>query len=165
MTIDNIPVQNFELDRYLGTWYEIARFPHSFEKDLVGVSATYSLRENGKIKVVNAGYKNSLKGAYKTITGKAKKAGKPEEGYLKVSFFLFFYADYRILELDTADYQYALVGSGSENTLWILSRTPEMPESVYDMLVERAAARGYDVKRLMKVEQLKLGEFDRRKTI
>jgi lipocalin len=151
--IETSTVENFELNRYLGTWYEIARFQNSFEKDLVGVTAKYSLRDDGKIKVVNSGYKDSFSGKYKTITGKAKVPDKSNPAKLKVSFFLFFYGDYYVLELDTVNYGYALVGSSSENYLWILSRTPSLPAEIYDMLVSKARDRGYNVSLLYKVPQ------------
>ena len=152
--IDSSTVENFDLDRYLGTWYEIARFQHSFEKDLVAVTAKYSLRDDGKIKVVNSGYKHSFSGKYKSITGKAKIPDPSNPAHLKVSFFLFFYADYYVLELDTVNYGYAVVGSTSENYLWILGRTPALPDKVYNMLVGKAKARGYDVSRLFRVPQI-----------
>ncbi len=163
--IDNKPVTNFELNRYLGTWYEIARFPHSFEKGLIGVTARYSLRSDGKIKVENAGYKESFKGKYKTIVGKAKIADTTGVGHLKVSFFLFFYADYLVLELDTVNYEYALVGSSSSNYLWILCRRPYMPEEIYTKLVEQARERGYTIQNLIRVEQKPLREYEEGKTI
>jgi len=152
-TLDLKPVDNFELERYLGTWYEIARFQHSFEKDLVGVTAEYSLRNDGKIKVVNSGYKDSLSGKYKSITGKARIPDPLKPAHLQVSFFLFFYSDYYVLEVDTLHYGYALVGSSSENYLWILSRTPFLPDEIYNMLTSKASERGYDVGRLYKVPQ------------
>ena len=164
-SINNTPVTQFDLNRYLGTWYEIARFPHSFEKDLVGVTATYSLRDDGKIKVVNAGYKNSFDGKYNTIEGKAKLADSSGSGNLRVSFFLFFYAKYYVLELDKTNYEYALVGSSSPNYLWILCRKPYMPETTYNMLVENAKARGYDTEKLIKVKQKPLRKFEEGKSI
>jgi apolipoprotein D and lipocalin family protein len=151
--METTPVENFELERYLGTWYEIARFPHSFEKDLTGVTAAYSLRDDGKIQVVNSGYKKSLDGEFSTITGKAKVAGDITTGHLKVSFFWFFYADYKILELDTLNYTYALVGSSSDKYLWILSRTPMLPEETYQLLLKKAQSLGYDLNKLQRVEQ------------
>ena len=165
MKVDTTPVKHFDVERYLGTWYEIARFPHRFEKDLVGVTATYSKRDDGKIKVVNKGYADSLDGEVSTITGKAKLAGDPDTGHLKVSFFWIFYADYKILELDTANYQYALVGSSSDNYLWILARAPKMPEETYSMLVDTARARGYNVEKLDRVKQKPLPEPEKDKTI
>ena len=160
--VNNNPVKNFELARYLGTWYEIARFPHSFEKDLCGVTATYSLRNDGKIRVVNSGYKDSLNGKFKTIEGKAKTTDNAGNGHLKVSFFLFFYADYYILELDTTNYEYALVGSSSPKYLWILCRNPEMPEETYLKLVDLAKERGYAIQNLIRVEQKLPGSPDKK---
>ena len=148
--IDRTTVKNLDLKRYLGTWYEIARFPHSFEKDLQGVTATYSLREDGKIKVLNQGYKGSINGPLKVAEAKAKIPDPTKPARLRVSFFLFFYSDYLVLELDP-DYQWALVGSKSENFLWILSRTSKMDPAVYNNLVNKAKERGYDISRLEKV--------------
>lgn len=151
--IDKTTVPELDLKRYAGTWYEIARFQHSFEKDLVGVTATYKLRQDGKIDVINAGYKNTLEGKYKEADGVAKRPDPNEPGKLKVSFFLFFYAEYNVLALDTTNYQYALIGSSTPDYLWILSRTPSMDESTYNMLVQEAKTRGYDVSKLFKVPQ------------
>ncbi|MBN2892317.1 MAG: lipocalin family protein [Bacteroidales bacterium] len=150
--IDVKTVEKVELEKYLGTWYEIARFDHSFERDLVGVTATYSLRDDGKITVLNQGYKNTLDGKHSTAKGKAKIPNPKETAKLKVSFFLFFYGDYFILELGE-NYEYALIGSSSPKYLWILSRTPQMDEETYQMLVDNAQNRGYDVSKLIKVEQ------------
>ncbi|MDA3941987.1 MAG: lipocalin family protein [Bacteroidetes bacterium] len=144
--------QNVDLERYSGTWYEIARFPHRFEKDLVGVTATYNLKENGKIEVINQGYKNSLDGELKTAIGKAKVAKSGNPAHLRVSFFWIFYADYLILELDE-NYQYVLIGSSSDKYLWIMSRSPQLNEETYRMLVQKAAERGYNVDKLQLVEQ------------
>lgn len=152
-TVDHSTVDSFDLNRYLGKWYEIARFPHAFEKDLVGVTASYTLLDNGKIEVINSGYKNNLEGKFKSISGKAKLADSGNPGHLKVSFFLFFYSDYFVMELDQENYSYALVGSSSDNFLWILSREPDMDSDTYDMLVEKARDRGYDISRLEKVPQ------------
>jgi len=149
--VDMKVVENLELEKYLGTWYEIARFNHSFEKDLVGVTATYSLKKNGKIKVLNQGYKFTLDGKHSTAVGKAKIPNLKEPAKLKVSFFLFFYADYFVLELDE-NYQWALVSS-SANYLWILSRTPKMDQETYNMIVEKAKTRGFKVENLLLVEQ------------
>jgi lipocalin len=151
--IDKTTVAGVELDRYLGKWYEIARFDHSFERGLTGVTATYSLRPDGKIKVLNEGYKNSLQGKHKVAVGKAKIPDPADLSKLKVSFFLNFYADYLIMELDRENYQYAMIGSNSANFLWILARTPELPEEVYQGLVNKAAKRGYAVGNLIRVVQ------------
>lgn len=146
-------VENVNIEKYLGTWYEIARFPHSFEKNLQGVTATYTMREDGKITVLNQGFKNSLNGKLKKAKGKAYIPNAEISGHLKVSFFLWFYADYYILELDTTDYQYALIGSSTPNYLWILSRTPQMDEKIYKKLTSAAKSLGYDLSKLEKVDQ------------
>jgi len=143
-------IETFDLQRYLGKWYEIARYDHRFERGLEGVTATYSLRDDGKIKVVNAGYKNSLDGKYKEAAGKAKTTDVP--GRLKVSFFWFFYADYIILELDE-DYRWALIGSSSDKYLWILSRTPQLDEQTREHILTKARERGYDTSKLIWVQQ------------
>lgn len=152
--IDQTTVKELDLNRYLGTWYEIARFPHSFEKNLVGVTATYSLRDDGKIEVLNQGYKNTLDGEKSKAVGKAKIPNKLEPGKLKVSFFWIFYADYYVLELDE-NYQYAMIGSSSDKYFWILSRTPKMDPVIYEMLLEKARKRGYNLAKLEKVPQKK----------
>ncbi len=148
--MDKSTIQDFDLQRYLGTWYEIARFDHRFERGLVGVTATYSLRDDGKIKVLNQGYKNSLDGNHDVAVGKAKTTDIP--GKLKVSFFWIFYADYFIMELD-GNYQWALIGSSSDNYLWILSRTPKLEEETVNHILEKARSRGYDTSKLIWVEQ------------
>lgn len=107
-------VKELDLERYLGTWYEIARFDHKFERGLQGVTATYSMREDGKVKVLNQGYENTLDGKLSVAEGKAKLTDEP--GKLKVSFFWIFYADYFVMELDK-DYQWALIGSKSDKYL------------------------------------------------
>jgi apolipoprotein D and lipocalin family protein len=151
--IDQTTVKELNLNRYLGTWYEIARFPHSFEKNLVGVTATYRLREDGKIEVVNQGFINALDGKLSKAVGKARIPDNREPGRLKVSFFWIFYADYFVLELDAENYQYAMIGSSSEKYFWILGRTPQMDPTVYNMLLDKARKRGYNLDKLYKVPQ------------
>ena len=146
-------VEGVDLKRYMGTWYEIARFPHSFEKGLVGVTATYNLKKNGKVEVLNQGYKDSLSGKLKKAKGFAKIPNPNEPGRLMVYFFWPFGGEYLILDLDE-NYQYVLVGSSSLKYLWILSRKPQMDELVYNKLVEKARDLGFDVSKLSKVEQL-----------
>ena len=150
--IDTTTEKDVDIGRYLGKWYEIARFPNSFEKGLVGVTAEYSYRKDGKIRVVNSGYKDSLDGKRSRIEGKAKIPDKDEPGKLKVSFFLFFYSDYYILELDE-DYRWALVGSSSPTYLWILSRTPLIDEETVQTILNMAKERGYELSDLIRVEQ------------
>jgi len=145
------PVQEFDLNRYLGTWYEIVRMPHRFEKDLIKVTADYSLRPDGKIKVLNRGYKPS-KGRWSEAKGKAWVPDPRIPARLKVSFFWPFSAEYKIIRLD-ADYRWALVTSGSTDYLWLLSRTPKMEPAAVDSLVRFAEEKGFDVDRLIRVEQ------------
>jgi apolipoprotein D and lipocalin family protein len=153
MDIDKTTVKHVDINRYLGTWYEIARFDHSFERGLVGVTATYSLRPDGKIRVLNQGYKNSFDGKHKRAVGKAKIPDPANTAHLKVSFFLNFYADYLVLELDEEGYQYAMIGSSGDRFLWILSRTPQMDPEIYQRLIGNAKTRGYAVDDLIKVSQ------------
>ena len=148
--MDTSTVKELNLPRYLGTWYEIARFDHRFERGLVGVTATYSMREDGKIKVLNQGYENRLDGKLSVAEGKAKLTSEP--GNQKVSFFWIFYADYLVMELDE-NYQWALIGSSSDKYLWILSRTPKLEENVKNLILHKAAKRGYDTSKLIWVEQ------------
>lgn len=146
---DHRTVKELDIARYMGTWYEIARYEQYFEKGMTRVTATYALRPDGKIAVLNEGYKN---GRHKQIIGKAYQPEAADPGKLKVSFFLWFYSDYYILELDP-DYQYAVVGSSSDKYLWILSRTRTLPEAVYDRLLQHLQQRGYDTEKLLKVVQ------------
>jgi lipocalin len=153
--VDNTVVKELDIQKYLGTWYEIARYDHRFERGLVGVTANYSMRDDGKIKVLNSGYKNSLEGEFSQAIGKAKVPNPINNpGKLKVSFYLFFYGDYFVLDLDE-DYQWALIGSSSDEFLWILSRKPQMEMELYNELIYKLQKRGYDVSQLIKVEQHK----------
>lgn len=150
--VDNSAVEEFDLERYMGRWYEIARFDHFFERGLVGCVAEYSSGENGLIKVVNTGYKRSFDGKFKESEGKARRPDPSRPGELEVAFFLNFYAGYYILEL-APDYSYVLVGSDSDDYLWIMSRTPKMKKEDLEFLLERARQRGYDTSKLIMVEQ------------
>ena len=151
--LDKTTVKELDLNRYLGTWYEIARFPHSFEKNMVGVTATYSLREMmAKSEFLNQGYKNTLNGELLVAEGKAKIPDPSEPGKLKVSFFWIFYGDYNVLELDE-NYQYVMIGSSTDKYFWILSRTPQMSPEIYEMLLGKARKRGYNLDKLVKVPQ------------
>jgi len=153
--IDNTVVKELNIQKYLGTWYEIARYDHSFERGLVGVTANYSMRDDGKIKVINSGYKNSLEGKFSQAVGKAKIPDLNNyPAKLKVSFFLFFYGDYYVMELDK-NYQWAVIGSSSDKYLWILNREPQMEEKLYNELLNKIQKRGYDISKLIKVEQKK----------
>jgi len=148
--LDVETVKSLDVARYMGQWYEIARYDHRFERGMTHVKADYTLLPDGKIRVVNTGLKN---GKWKQITGKAKQPDpRRYPGRLKVSFFLWFYSDYYILELGD-DYRYAVVGGSSDDYLWILSRTPRMDRSLLDEILHRLEQRGYDLSRLIFVEQ------------
>ena len=145
------PVQQFELQRYLGKWYEAARLDHSFERGLNRVSAEYSLREDGGVKVVNRGW-DAEKKQWKEAVGKAYFVRNSDEGYLKVSFFGPFYGAYVIFALD-ADYQYSFISGPDREYLWLLSRTPTVPASVMQKFKQQAASLGFDVGKLIVVSQ------------
>ena len=147
---NNSPISDFNLGRYLGTWYEIARFDHSFERGMEGVVAEYLLRDDGKVDVINSGWKN---GIYKVANGKARQPDPVENpAHLEVSFFLFFYSDYNVMMLDRM-YRVALVGSRSPGYLWILSRTPQIDDATRDLILKEAQRRGYDTSGLIWVNQ------------
>lgn len=150
--IDNSTVTTLDLDRYLGQWYEIARYDHSFERGLVGCKAEYSMRDDGKIKVLNSGYLNTLDGTYKESTGKAKAKKDGNAGQLQVSFFGPFYSDYNIMEL-APDYSYSVVGSSSPKYLWILSRSPQLTTATKEKILRNLRQRGYDTTKLIWVKQ------------
>ena len=145
--VDNTPVAALDLNRYLGEWYEIARFDHSFERGIEQAKANYTLNEDGTIKVMNSGIKD---GKPKTAIGKGKRTDTP--ALLRVSFFGPFYADYRVMKID-ADYTYALVGSGGADYLWILSRARVLPDAAKGELLAEAKRRGYDTDKLIWVKQ------------
>lgn len=150
--IDKTVIKQLDIERYMGTWYEIARYDHKFEHGLVGVTATYSFRKDGKIRVVNRGYKGGFSGPVSEAIGKAKVPDKNEPGKLKVSFFWIFYGDYFVLDLDK-NYQWALIGSRSDKYLWILSRTPAISNNLKQQLLQKLSKRGYDTSKLIMVEQ------------
>ncbi len=145
------PVENFRLNDYLGKWYEIARLDHSFERGLSRVTAEYTLRDDGGVKVVNRGY-SAKEGKWKDIEGKAYFVQSPDQGYLKVSFFGPFYGSYIVFELDHGQYQYALVSGPDTSYLWILARTPTMDEGMKQSLIAKAASLGFDTGSLIFVE-------------
>ena len=142
-----VSVSEFETERYLGLWYEIAKYPVSFEEGLVGVTAEYSLRDDGKIRVENGGRKGTLDGKPSLATAKAWAPDPEQPARLKVQFFWPFKADYWVIALDP-EYRWAVVGEPKRRYLWILSRSPQMDEAVYTSIVERIVALGYDVSRL-----------------
>ena len=144
-------VSNFEKDRYLGKWYEIARFDFRFEKDLINTTAEYSVNPNGTIRVVNRGY-NTVKEKWSQVEGKAKFVGKENVAMLKVSFFGPFYGGYNVIALDE-NYQYALVSGGSREYLWILSRKKTIPEDVRQSFLQKAESLGFRTADLLWVKQ------------
>jgi apolipoprotein D and lipocalin family protein len=144
------PISGFELDRYLGKWYEIARLDHSFERGLNRVTADYSLRDDGGLKVINRGY-NPDKNEWKEAIGKAYFVETPDIGQLKVSFFGPFYGGYNILALDKASYQYALVAGPNRSYLWILARSPNLDALLVEQLVRKAQQMGFPVDDLIYV--------------
>ena len=151
---DRSTVKRLDLERYMGKWYEIARFDHRFERGLKEVTATYTLLSDGKVRVENRGIKpRPSYDICKTALGKAKMPDPEQPGKLKVSFFPGFYSDYYVLELDEEDYNYVLIGSSSDKYLWILSRTPQLPEEIKIKLVTAARHRGYNTGNLIWVEQ------------
>lgn len=145
------PVSGFDIHRYLGTWYEIARLDHSFERGLERVTAEYSLRDDGGIKVVNKGF-DPEKNRWKTAVGKAYFAGEPDRGRLKVSFWGPFYASYNIFELDKKNYSYALVCGPDTSYLWLLAREPRIRASLKSELIEKAKVLGFDTEKMIYVK-------------
>jgi len=145
-------VPRVDIARYLGTWYEIATIPQRFQKGCVGVTAHYSLRADGAIDVVNVCRQGTLDGKERSVRGKAWVVDKKTYAKLKVRFFWPFAGAYWIIELDQ-DYQWAVVGHPERNYLWILCRTPQMDGALYDELVRRIAAKGYDTSRIKKTLQ------------
>lgn len=145
------PVTDLDLNRYLGTWYEIARFDFVHEKGLSHTTAEYSLREDGYIQVVNRGF-DYHEQEWTEAEGRACPIDDPTKGRLKVSFFGPFYSAYNIIELD-GDYEYALVVGKDRDYIWFLSRYPEMPEHVRLKYMSIASKLGYDLDRLVWVDQ------------
>lgn len=143
-------VENFDINRYLGTWYEIARFDFRFEKDLDNVSAQYSLNKKGNVTVLNSGY-NYKKAEWKKADGLAKFSGNKDIAELKVSFFGPFYAGYNVVALDE-NYQYALIAGKNLDYLWILSRTKSIPEEIKSNYLRIAEEIGYDTSKLIWVK-------------
>lgn len=146
------PVRGFQLDRYLGTWHEVARLDHSFERGMELVTATYSLREGGGVRVLNKGYRTD-KRTWKEAEGKAFFVGDSTVGFLKVSFFGPFYGSYVIFELDTASYGHAFVAGPDTSYLWLLSRSRTISDSLRIRFTSMAAARGFDTSALIWVTQ------------
>jgi len=142
------PVDDFRLEKYLGKWYEIARLDHSFERGLNRVTAEYSLRDDGGVRVLNRGYSEKEK-TWKGAEGKAYFVERPDQGYLKVSFFGPFYGSYIVFELDHQNYQYSLVSGPNKSYFWILARSPGIREDLRNILIQKAATLGFDTRKLI----------------
>jgi len=141
---------NVNLERYLGTWYEIARLPHKFENGLDNVTAAYSLKTDGKIEVINTGIKNGEKSVAKAT---AWIPDKNCTGKLLVSFFWPFKSEYNIIKLDEENYSFAVVTSSSKNYLWVLSREPKISDELYNSLISFVSSNGFDTAKIIKVNQ------------
>lgn len=145
-------VSHVDLERYQGVWYEIARYPHKFEEGCVAVTATYRLRQDGKVDVRNECREGSPDGPLRVAEGTARVADPQNRAKLEVTFFWPFYGDYWILALGP-EYEYAMVGAPSREYLWILSRTPQMDDELYRRLTQRARELGFDPAHLLKTPQ------------
>jgi apolipoprotein D and lipocalin family protein len=142
------PVSGFDVNRYMGKWYEIARLDHRFERGLSRVSAEYALADDGSVTVINKGY-DAQKDQWKEIQGRALFVGSDTVGQLKVSFFGPFYGGYNVIALDKEQYQYALVCGPDRSYLWILARSTTLPESVLKELLISAKDMGLDTDKLI----------------
>lgn len=146
-----VAVKDFDAKKYLGKWFEIARFDYRFEKNLINVTATYSEKPNGNIEVLNRGF-HPLKNKWQEAKGEVKFVNTPDEGRLKVSFFKPIWAGYNIIDIDE-DYKYALVVGDNLDYIWFLSREKKMPEHIRKRFMEKAESLGYDLTRLVWVKQ------------
>ncbi|MCX7099338.1 MAG: lipocalin family protein [Methylococcales bacterium] len=145
-------VDGFEVNRYLGTWYEIARLDHRFERGLEKISATYSMREDGGVKVLNKGW-NPAEGKWQQAEGKAYFDGPSDKGALKVSFFGPFYGGYNVIALDKKAYSYSMVAGPDKSYFWLLSRTPQLPKETLSGLIEQAKSFGFATDELIYPKQ------------
>jgi len=145
-------VEKVDVERYMGRWYELARFEQSYEKGCVGVTAEYALRDDGRLDVINTCYEKTLDGKRRQAKGKAYVADKETNAKLRVSFFWPFYGDYWVFRLGD-DYEYAVVGSPDRDSLWILSRRPSLDPETYDRLVREMSREGFDMTRLQVTPQ------------
>lgn len=146
-------VDTVDLQSYLGRWYEVARFQHSFEKSIVGATAEYSIRPDGKVQVINSGFKNTLEGKYTQVKAVAWVPDTNVPAALKVKFFNLFTSDYLIIGLDEKDYKWAVVGNNSRDFLWFLTREPFIDEALFKKMEEIALSQGFDLTGLYRVPQ------------
>ncbi len=145
-------VPHVDLTRYVGTWYDIASFPQRFQRGCTGTTATYTLRSDGTIEVLNRCRDRALDGRERVAKGRARVVDRSTNSKLKVSFFRPFWGDYWIIDLGP-DYEYAVVGHPGRDYLWILSRTPVMDAAMYEGILDRLRQQGYDVTRLNRTLQ------------
>lgn len=153
-----VAVNDFKLERYLGTWYEIARLDHSFERGLNNITAEYSLRDDGGVKVINRGFSKE-DSEWQQAEGKAYFVENPDTGYLKVSFFGPFYGSYVIFELDRKNYQYAFISGPNTSYLWLLARTPQLDKKIIEQFATQAQQLGFDTSKLIYVEHDNAGRL------
>ncbi|MEP4544878.1 MAG: lipocalin family protein [Saccharospirillum sp.] len=146
------PVTGFDQARFLGTWYELARLDHRFERGLSQVTAEYSLNDDGSIRVLNRGY-NEAEGEWQEAEGRAVFAGDSDVGHLKVSFFGPFYSAYVVFDLDREDYSRAYITGHNRDYLWLLSRTPNISDQARDQFKARVEAEGFELEELIMVDQ------------
>ena len=146
------PVKPFDLSRYEGKWYELARLDHSFERGMSDVSATYRAQADGSVEVINRGY-DSARGEWRQAVGRALFIGDPNTASLKVSFFGPFYGGYHVMALDQQNYRWAMVAGPDRDYLWILARDRQLPDELRRQLLERARGLGIPTDRLIWVSQ------------
>ena len=151
------PVSPFQLDRYVGKWYEIARLDHRFERGLTQISAEYSLREDGSLKVLNRGYSMENQ-EWHEAEGTGYFVDSPNQAYLKISFFGPFYGSYIVFDLDTVNYQYALISGPDKSYFWLLARTPSIDAELQATLIKKAAALGFDVSKIIYANKNVVGQ-------
>ncbi|WP_415918825.1 lipocalin family protein [Thalassotalea crassostreae] len=144
------PIEDFELNQYLGKWYEVARLDHSFERGLSKVSAEYSIKQDGGVKVLNKGF-SEADNEWQEAEGKAYFVNEDSQGYLKVSFFGPFYGSYVIFELEKENYQYAFVSGPNTDYLWLLSRTPTVEPEILEKFIKLSKQRGFNTDELIYV--------------
>ncbi len=145
------PVRGFDLERYLGTWYEIARLDHRFERGLTDITAQYRLRKDGDVEVINRGWDTKAE-EWSEAVGRAVLVGEPDVGQLKVSFFGPFYGGYNVIDLDQENYGHALVAGPNRSYLWILAREPEIAPELLQRLVDKARGLGFPTDELIRVD-------------
>jgi len=150
------PVQDFDLESYLGSWYEIARLDHPFERGLRNVTAEYTLRGDGGVRIVNRGYSTD-EGEWREVEGRGYFAGSEAEGFLRITFFRPFYSSYIIFELDQENYKYAFISGSDTSSLWLLARTPEVDEEVIRYFMEKSRKLGFDTDELIFVDHSEPG--------